>query len=430
MQCAYIMAGSVIEMTDRKVVMEQSTRPPGIGHVPSAPAAMRLGVDLAVLAGYAVVDKVRRRPVRTEAAVPGRVQDITTAWLNRVLRPVLGDTRVVSHTVLPHSSGISVRARIQLRYNVDSPTTPRTLFVKSASTLTTRIGNGLSGCAPAEVGFYTRLRRQVDLQAPFGFYSATEPRSHRAVHLLEDLVETRAATFCAATTPISRAQAQQMVEQLAALHAAGRDLPRSGGRTPSWLKTYPQWWQATGSISAIRRYHLRGQRQADELGITPSNLVGRGERLWSDFETGVESHRQLPMGLIHGDTHLGNWYLTGAGDMGLCDWQCISLGHWSRDLAYTLSSALPVERRREWETDLIESYLEQLAARGGAVVPRAQAIQLYRRQLTGALAMWTTTLCPPRLLPEMQPRATSEEMLRRILTAIDDHDVLGHAVAA
>ena len=38
--------------------------------------------------------------------------------------------------------------------------------------------------------------------------------------------------------------------------------------------------------------------------------------------------------------------------------------------------------------------------------------------------MWTTTLYPPRFLPAMQPKSTSAEMLRRILTAIDDHDAL------
>jgi aminoglycoside phosphotransferase (APT) family kinase protein len=41
--------------------------------------------------------------------------------------------------------------------------------------------------------------------------------------------------------------------------------------------------------------------------------------------------------------HLGNWHFTGGGAMGLCDWQCISVGHWSRDLAYALASTLTVD---------------------------------------------------------------------------------------
>ena len=76
-----------------------------------------------------------------------------------------------------------------------------TLFLpKSAATLVTRIGNGLSGTAPAEAGFYNELRPLFEIEAPFGYYSAAQPGSWRAVHLLEDLVRTRGATFCEPTT--------------------------------------------------------------------------------------------------------------------------------------------------------------------------------------------------------------------------------------
>ena len=44
----------------------------------------------------------------------------------------------------------------------------------------------------------------------------------------------------------------------------------------------------------------------------------------------------------------------------------------------------------------------------------------FRQQAFSALMMWTPTLCPPPLLPEMQTEATSMEMIKRITTAIDD----------
>lgn len=367
-------------------------------------------------------------PVRADAAVPGRLELITPAWLNRVLRPTLGAAQIVSSSVERHSAGTSIRARIRLHYNPSgcAEQLPDTLFAKSAATLVTRIGNGLSGTAPAEAGFYNELRPLFEIEAPFGYYSAAQPGSWRAVHLLEDLVRTRGATFCEPTTKISREQADQVVGQLALLHARGATLELSDGRRPTWLRTYQQWWQATGSISMIRRYHLRGQRRADDLGVTPHRLKGRGRQLWNSFEASVDAHRGLPRTLIHGDTHLGNWYINDTGRMGLCDWQCISVGHWSRDLSYALSSVLTVEQRREWEVQLIDGYLARLAEAGGQPPKRAQALQLYRQQLPGALAMWTTTLYPPKFLPAMQPEATSAEMLRRILTAIDDHGVLGN----
>lgn len=51
-------------------------------------------------------------------------------------------------------------------------------------------------------------------------------------------------------------------------------------------------------------------------------------------------HDSEPQGLIHSDVHIGNWYRTGAGKMGLCDWQCLARGHWSRDFAYAVTAAL------------------------------------------------------------------------------------------
>lgn len=400
---------------------------PLIGGRPSVGTALRVAGALAPLAASTVVDRVRPWPMRTDAPVPGRIEHVTPAWLNRVLRPTLGGARVESLSVERHSSGTSVRARIRLRYSATSDTTmlPATIFVKSAPTFVTRIGNGLTGTAPAEAGFYNELRPLFQIEAPHGYYSAAQHRSYRAIHLLEDLVATRAATFCVPTTAISRQQADDIVEQLAQLHARGAKLELVDGRRPPWLRSYPQWWQATGAISMIRRYHLRGQRRADEMGLTPHRLVGRGEQLWRSFEASVDAHNRLPRTLIHGDTHLGNWYITGTGRMGLCDWQCISAGHWSRDLSYALASALSVEQRRDWEDALIERYLDRLGSAGGEAPPRAQAWELYRQQLPGALAMWTTTLYPPKFLPAMQPTQTSVEMLRRILTAIDDHDVPG-----
>jgi aminoglycoside phosphotransferase (APT) family kinase protein len=397
--------------------------PLAIGGPPSAGTLLKIAGAMGPMAAATAVDRLRRWPMRTNATVPARIESLTPAFLNRVLRPHLGAARVEALSVERHSSGTSVRARILLHYSAVSDTSrlPTTLFVKSAPTLVTRISNGLSGTAPAEAGFYNELRPLFELEAPHGYYSATQRYSYRAIHLLEDLVATRAATFCTPTTAISRQQADDIVMQLAQLHARSAKLIES---RPSWLRTYPQWWQATGAISMIRRYHLRGQRRADEMGLTPARLVGRGEQLWHSFETSVDAHDRLPRTPIHGDTHLGNWYITGEGRMGLCDWQCISAGHWSRDLSYALSSALSIEQRREWEDALIATSLDHLAHAGGQAPTRAQVWELYRQQLPGALAMWTTTLYPPKFLPAMQPEETSAEMLRRILTAIDDHDVL------
>lgn len=110
--------------------------------------------------------------------------------------------------------------------------------------------------------------------------------------------------------------------------------------------------------------------------------------------------------------------------MGLCDWQCLSRGHWARDFAYAVTAALPVEDRRAWEKDLLSSYLDALEAAGGPRVPFDVAWLRYRQQTPGALVMWTPVLRHSPLLPDMQPEDVSIEMIRRMATAIDDLEAL------
>jgi aminoglycoside phosphotransferase (APT) family kinase protein len=146
-------------------------------------------------------------------------------------------------------------------------------------------------------------------------------------------------------------------------------------------------------------------------------------RAWDAVLRSIALHDGLPATVIHNDVHLGNWYRTADGRMGLCDWQAVVTGHWSRDLAYALSTMLTIEDRRAWERDLVERYATALGAAGGPPTTAPEAFDAYRRQVWGALAYWAPTYSPPRLMPsDMQPRAISGELLRRISTACDDLD--------
>ncbi|MET0660717.1 MAG: aminoglycoside phosphotransferase family protein, partial [Steroidobacteraceae bacterium] len=98
--------------------------------------------------------------------------------------------------------------------------------------------------------------------------------------------------------------------------------------------------------------------------------------------------------------------------------------NWSRDLSYTISTALTVEDRRRWERALLDVYAEELRRAGGPALDRDEVWRLYRQQLFTALAWWTVTLTPSPELPDMQPQHTAVEFIRRIATAIDDLDAL------
>ena len=128
-------------------------------------------------------------------------------------------------------------------------------------------------------------------------------------------------------------------------------------------------------------------------------------------------HDNLCHTLIHNDPHRGNWYISGAGRMGLLDWQTTCFGHWSRDIAYALPTLLTVEQRREWEYELLCRY------RLRADIPDTvdEAWLRYGQQLAGGLLFWAPTLRPPGGFPDMQPRSLAVELLSRIGAAMVDY---------
>jgi aminoglycoside phosphotransferase (APT) family kinase protein len=117
--------------------------------------------------------------------------------------------------------------------------------------------------------------------------------------------------------------------------------------------------------------------------------------------------------------------MTVAGTMGLLDWQCLAVGHWSRDLAYAISATLTIEDRRAWERDLVALYLDLFEAHSGVAIGFDEAWLRYRQQMFGALTFWTPTYSPPAFAPkDMQSAETSVEMIRRFAQAIVDLDSL------
>ena len=100
-------------------------------------------------------------------------------------------------------------------------------------------------------------------------------------------------------------------------------------RAHRWLAGYPRWF------TIVPRKWEQSITPARQLTRPPTLLRRRFLRAARRSAATVRAlavHENEPQGLIHSDVHIGNWYRTGTGQMGLCDWQCLSRGHWSRDL--------------------------------------------------------------------------------------------------
>ena len=356
----------------------------------------------------------------TPQDVPWRAEALTPEWLTAILCKDVPEARVIGLTVEAASSGSSVRRRIHVRYNASGETAnlPTHLFAKTTPDILTRLTSGTS--AGQEARFFTVLAPMLNLEVPHHRCSAFDRITGRSLHLFDDLVATRGASFCDYRTTFTRVQMTDVLGALARLHGGLHGDPRLSGEL-SWIPTYETFFQALAA-TGTRVGHEQALEKTRHL-IPPAVYAGRN-RLWAAAEDSLTDHATGLRSVIHSDVHPGNWYLTADGHPGLCDWQCIAQGHWARDLAYALSSMLEPEARRAWESELIAHYLGVLSASGGPCVSLDDARHFYRRQLPAALLMWTPTLCHPATMPDMQPEEVSLEMIRRITTAIDDTGVL------
>jgi len=213
-----------------------------------------------------------------------------------------------------------------------------------------------------------------------------------------------------------RHEAEDLVTLLAQFHGHFYDDPRLGVRAP-WLKTFPEW---AAALRELKPQHLQAMEEAHD--VIPASLRSKGAEIFSVFLRLLDVSDNAPRTLLHSDVHLGNWYKTEDGRMGLCDWQCCNRGHWARDFAYAVTTSLAIDDRRSWERDLLEIYLSGMARISGRTFDADDAFLAYRRHVPAALMMWTPTLCPAPDFPAMQPAEISRLMIARTTAAMEDLD--------
>lgn len=365
-----------------------------------------------------VDDGIRAR--RLGDPVPS-VDAISAEWLTEAIRTRHPDATVEDFTVETVSEGTHHRHRIRLEISGDDAA-PSSAFTKSLPTLEVRLISGITGHARAEGRFFQQIRPELQIEAPQCYASWFDRDSAAALHLLEDLVASKDATFCNFETSVTEDMATEQVVLLAQLHGQYLGEPRLEDDL-GWLVPFDRWFNGGITKLGIDKYHEEAMLQAADR--IPDRLMGKRPELWQAALDSLEPHLAGPTTVLHSDVHIGNWYQTGDGHMGLCDWQCIAKGHWSRDLAYVITAALQVEDRRNWEESLVRAYAQELSSVSGTTVGFDEAFLGYRRQIPHALLMWTPTLCHSDLLPHMQSDETSLAMIERMCAAIDDLDSIG-----
>jgi hypothetical protein len=375
------------------------------------------------ISGRVAYERLARPKARLFDDVPCTPYAVTPEWLTAVLCGKVPGAIVTQVDVKAASAGTHERHQLKVSYNEEGRRAglPVSIFTKSLPSIVTRMIGGFNGTARVEGSFFTQIRPELELEAPLCYHSAYDRRTFAAIHLLEDLVATESASFCNHKTYVTRAMADDMIDLLASLHSRFYGDPTLAERY-RWLASYPRWF-TIGAAKMGTEYYTRKAFDA-AAHVIPAGVMARRDDVWPATMRALALHDSEPQGLIHSDVHIGNWYRTGAGQMGLCDWQCLSRGHWSRDFAYAVTASLTPDNRRSWERELLARYVERFAEKTGVKPDFDLSFLRYRQQIVHALAMWTITLCHSPLLPNMQPEATTLAMIERMTTAMADLDAL------
>ncbi len=364
-------------------------------------------------------EKKNNRPPVTADDVPFTYDAITPAWLTVVLCDQHPGAKVVSHRLDVPDDGNSNRIRIFVEYNTAGKKAglPERVFCKASQGLANRISLGPPGAIQAEVNFYNQIRPSLAIEAPFSYYA----RFNAALNSIIIMRELDpATTFCTHTTDITRARVEDQLRVLAAFHGKYLESPElqtSLAIFNSWTNFFKGMDYANFEKACDQGFGI-----AEE--VIPGRMFKRRQEIWPLTQKSYLRHEQLPHTLNHGDDHLRNWYITPVGAMGLNDWQAATRGHWSRDVIYAITTSLTVENRRKWLPDLLHYYHDQLQECAGRKVAFDGTLDECRRQLFTVLAFWTITINPAPGMPDMQPRDSTLEFIRRIALAIDDLDAM------
>jgi hypothetical protein len=354
--------------------------------------------------------------------VPRSPADVSAEWLTAVLCGGTPGARVSAVRAGRGSVGTTTRRALEVTYN-DAGTAgglPTRLFVKCTTTIAQRLMLGLGGLIAGEPGFYMHVRPTLEIEAPNGYFGALDARSWRSIVVIEDVASTRGARFWQPRTAVSREQVEELLANAAVWHGALWDSARL--REWPWLKTPADQMRVIDALIGLANRTGAGAERARAV-IRPGLLRRQGD-LYAGMRRSMQILSHGPPTYLHGDLHIANTYFTDHGRAGICDWHVGLRGSWAHDYAYIVATALEVEDRRRWERDLLDLYLDRLAAAGGEAITEEKAWLAYRQATLYPYFAWVYTIGRSRLQPSFQPSEVSLAMIERISAAIDDLDSL------
>ena len=262
------------------------------------------------------------------------------------------------------------------------------------------------------------LRAAAGVNVP-GVHIAKWSRS-RFVLVLDDLGSEGAKFLSVWGTTVDRALAQSVLTTLAKLHVGfwgPQNVPQS-----VWRPGNRPYLSSALTMSCLRK----ATAKFDET-LFPADareiMTALAERM-PEFRATLD--KASPRVMIHGDAHIGNFYIqpNAAESVGIVDLQCLALEHPMRDVAYFLTMSKTDNFTAEDEIDLVRFYLAKLAEFGAPAdeIPTLEeALEAYRLQ--AAFTLYAMTLASS--FSDLVDEAMLRESLPRVCSVVKRWDVKG-----
>lgn len=302
---------------------------------------------------------------------------LSPAWLSRAL-----DIPVRTVEVVETIKTVATKTRFRVEVDTDDDQVRRDYCVKGL------FGEGpltpnYARISQTEARFYREFAPIPGVNAPRCRYSAIDRDSGHGLIVMDDVVAD-GARFLTALEPFSPEQAHASLDQIARLHAT--HWGGAGLKDRDWLRNRLVDLTESPLRTVAELQALIDDARGEPLpaAIKDAERITRALRALAIFAEGRGDS------LVHGDAHAGNLFVLD-GATSLIDWQMLQRAYWGLDVAYHICAVLSVEDRRASERDLLDHYLERLAAHGVTAPAREEAWDIYRASVAYGYYLWAVT---------------------------------------
>ncbi|MFT6276970.1 MAG: hypothetical protein ACJAZ0_003081 [Halioglobus sp.] len=301
-----------------------------------------------------------------DVATPLTLSRLINDWPVSALDQPVRITSVLCQDIPSVSSNCS---NLVLTLEQDGESTlPDSLFVKlPMESNTTRWFFSIINSWRLESHFFRHVAQHVPLRTPITY--ATHWQGTRFFLIQENLHEDTSVRLFTNPDMVagpSLAQVHRCLDTFAKLHSHHYGLSASERETILPLEYHPFLSPSMALVSrTLTRLALKPCMKK-RPGDIPETIASAYRSSVDHWDTLLEYWFSGPLSLLHGDSHLGNFFISGD-EMGMLDWQAAHWGKGIRDVQYFLIDSLPAQVLAAHERDLVNYYIERREHYGTAI---------------------------------------------------------------